>query len=282
MKNIKFLSLILLVLIAASCNPDGKGNLPDIERVPIPLIKVADNSDVLIQDPAAFKGKFTVDLLFKEDVAPKSIDIVVTKNGDYSITKVLEANVTAFPKTVDVDVAKLATLFGISASKIVPGDFFEIGATIVTQSGLTVPAFSKTSNQFSADVANFPGSSLKIKYPVVCPLNFDDFVGEATVDDPNFWEGSYPVTITKEGTNILVVKGFIEDPDAVIKVVVNTKTTKTTVASTNVAPVFTPYTNLKVVGGGEIDACSKTISLNLTYTVDQGSFGTLGLKIKMD
>jgi hypothetical protein len=280
MKNIKFLSPILFVLalFIASCSSDGTGNLPDLERVPIPLMKLVDNSDVLIQDPAEFRGKFSLDLLFKEDQAPKSVDLVVARNGDYKNIKTVQAGVTSFPTIVDVDIAKLASIFGVDASTIIPGDYFEIGANITTQSGFVLPAFSELSNQFSADISNFPGSSLSIKYPVVCPLDLDEFVGEFTIDDPFFYEGEYPVTISREGDNVLVIEGFNED--ATIKVTVNPQTTKVTVPSTMIAADFFGYTNLKVVGGGEINACANTITLNLTYTVDQGSFGTGGLTIK--
>ena len=280
MKNIKFFSPILFVLalFVASCSSDGTGNLPAVEKVPIPLMKLVENSDVLIQDPTTFQGKFTFDLLFKQDQAPKSVDIVVAKNGDYKNVKTVQAGVTSYPTNVDVDVAKLASLFGVDAATIIPGDYFEIGANITTQSGLVIPAFSELSNQFSADIANFPGSSLSIKYPVVCPLDLDAFVGEFTIDDPFFFEGSYPVTISREGDNVLVVEGFNED--ATIKIMVNPQTTKVTVPSTVIAASFFQYTNLKVVGGGEINACGNSITLNLTYTVDQGSFGTGGLTIK--
>jgi hypothetical protein len=281
MKNIKLVSSLLLALsmFVASCSSDGNGNLPDLERVPIPLLKLDDKADVLIQEPAEFKGKFTVDMYFKNDVAPKQVDIVIAKNGDYKTIKVLQAAVTTFPITVDVDAAKLATLFGINVSQIVPGDFFEIGTNIVTQSGMNIPAFSDVSNQFSADVANFPGSSLSIKYPVVCALDLDEFVGVATAED-GFWEDTYDVIITKEGENTLVISGLIQDPKAIIKVVVDPKTVKTSVASTLVAPSLPPYTNLKVVASGELNQCTKTISLNTSFSVDQGNFSATTLVIK--
>jgi hypothetical protein len=34
-----------------------------------------------------------------------------------------------------------------------------------------------------------------------------------------------------------------------------------------------PYTNWAIEGKGEIDACTNKITLNGTFTVDQGSFG---------
>jgi len=39
------------------------------------------------------------------------------------------------------------------------------------------------------------------------------------------------------------------------------------------------YTNPAAAGKGEIDACKKTISMTLTNTVDQGSFGTTAISI---
>ncbi|WP_025763873.1 hypothetical protein [Dyadobacter tibetensis] len=276
---IYFPILAILAIGISSCNDDGKGNIPDLARVPIPLLTQADNSDVLIQEPAEFKGKFSVDLLFPDDTPPKSIDVVITKNGDYKNIKVLQADVTSLPISIDLDAAKIATAFGINVADIVPGDYFEVGATIYTQEGAVVPAFSELGNQFSADISNFPGSNLKLKYPVVCPLDLDNFVGEFTIDDPNFWEASYPVTVTREGDNVLVIKGFVEDPDAVIKITIDPKTTKVAVAKQVFAASFVGYTNGAVQGTGEINACNNSISLNLTYTVDQGSFGTYGLTI---
>jgi hypothetical protein len=282
MKNIKLVSSLLLALslFVASCSSDGNGNLPDLERVPIPLLKFVDNSDVLIQEPADFKGKFTVDMYFKEDVAPKQVDIVIAKNGDYNAVKVIQAAVTSFPVIVDMDAAKLATAFGINVNQIMPGDFFEIGANIVTKSGLTVPAFSNLSNQFSADIANFPGSSLSLKYPVVCPLDLDEFVGEYTAVDPGFMEYDYPVTVTREGENVLVVTGFVDDPKSVIKLTIDPKTTKIILPSTLATASIFGYNNLKVTGGGEINACTNSISLNIGYTVDEGDFGSYALTIK--
>ncbi len=282
MKNIKLINglLLALALFVASCSSDGDGNLPDLSRVPVPLITQAENSDVLIQEPADFKGKFIVDLYFKDDIKPKSIDVVIAKNGAYDKVKVLQANVTAYPTTVDIDAAKIATAFGINVSDIIPGDYFEIGANITTQDGKLSQAFPLVGNQFAADIANFPGSNLNIKYPVVCPLDMDAFVGEFTIDDPLFWEASYPVTVTREGENDLIITGFVEDPAAKIKITVNPQTTKISVPKQIFAPAFVGYTNGSAAGSGEINACANTITLNLTYTVDQGSFGTYGLTIR--
>jgi hypothetical protein len=282
MKNIKIVSSLLLALsiFVASCSSDGNGNLPDLERVPIPLLKLDDNADVLIQEPTEFKGKFTVDMYFKNDVAPKQVDIVVAKNGDYKTVKILQAAVTTFPVTVDIDAAKLATAFGMNVSQIVPGDFFEVGTNIITQSGMTIPAFSDVSNQFSADVSNFPGSSLSLKYPVVCPLDLDEFVGKFTAVDPGFMEYDYPVTITREGENVLVITGFVDDPESVIKVTVDPRTTKTSVPSTLATPSIFGYHNLRVVGTGEINACTNSFTINLGYTVDEGNFGNYLLTVK--
>ena len=271
--------MIIMSVFATSCSENGNGNLPEIERVPIPVITLVDNSDILIQDPATFKGKFTIDMLFKDDTGPKQFDIVVTRNGDYKNLQIIQAGVTSFPTNIEVDATKLASLFGLTLDDVVPGDYFEIGATVVTQSGLTIPAFSDLSNQFSADIVNFPGSSLSIKYPVVCPLDLDDFVGTFTIDDPDVFEGTYPVEITREGENVLVVTGFLGEPDSFIKLTINPKTTGVDVPHQVFTPELFGYNNGAVEGGGEIVACDKTITLNLEYTVDEGSFGTFGLTI---
>jgi hypothetical protein len=281
MKNIKIISSLMLALslFVASCSSDGDGNLPDLERVPIPLLKLDDKADVLIQEPAEFKGKFTVDMYFKDDIAPKQVDVVVAKNGDYKTVKVIQAAVTTFPLTVEVDAAKLATAFGMTVAQIVPGDYFEVGANIVTQSGLTVPAFSDLSNQFSADISNFPGSSLSLKYSVVCPLDLTEFLGKSTIEDPGFMGYDYPVTVTREGENVLVVTGFVDDPKSVIKVTIDPRTARVSVPSTLATPSIFGYNNLRVAGTGEINACENTITINMSYNVDEGSFGSYAFKI---
>jgi len=59
----------LVALVFSSCRKEDNPKLPDLIRVPLPLITVDPTGDASIsaQNSAAFKGKVVVDLYFKND-----------------------------------------------------------------------------------------------------------------------------------------------------------------------------------------------------------------------
>src|SRR6185295_4098316 len=133
MKNSIILSF-LFTLFFVSCRKEDNAKLPDLERVPVPLITKDAAGDAVIsgQDPASFAGKVIVDLFFATDTKPQKIDLVVIKNDDKTIIKTIKEGITAFPTTVEITGSQLETLFG---EPIVAGDNFDIGADITTVSG---------------------------------------------------------------------------------------------------------------------------------------------------
>jgi len=274
---------VLVGLIFSQCRKDDNPKLPKIERVSVPLlIKNETDGDFLIQDPEIFKAVFTTDLYFKDGAKPKSYDVVIAFNGDYSNVKVYKANVTSFPSQFSITGPELYSLFGKTiANDFKVGDYFEIGANIVSESDLSVPAFNKTGSAYGSDIINLPGSSPTIIYRAVCPLDINQFVGDFTVDDPDFWEASYPVQISLEGTDILVVKGWVEDPAAEVKITVDLKKQLVTVPKQIYTPSIAglPYTNYTIVGAGNIDPCTTSISFTAANAVDQGSFGNASISI---
>src|SRR5689334_2305884 len=197
----------LLMLLAFGCSKSDNAKLPSLERVPVPLITVDETKDVLIQDPATFKGQFAVDLYFKDDVKPKKMDIVVARNGNYNNVKVLKADVTSYPTIIQITGPQLAALFGIPVTDIGPGDEYEIGANITLQSGRVIPMFSPTGLGYGTGITNLPNASVQATYRAVCPLELSSFVGAATIEDPDFWGSTYPVTVSLEGTDVLKITG---------------------------------------------------------------------------
>jgi len=106
------------------------------------------------------------------------MDIVVIKNDDKSIVKTIQAGVTTFPSTVDITGSQLATLFGVP---IEAGDNFDIGADITTIDGHLFQAFPATGDAYGAGVFSQPGTSLTVRYSVVC------------VFDPQIYQGAFEV-----------------------------------------------------------------------------------------
>lgn len=279
MKQSLLYSVFAALIFFAGCRKEDDAKIPDLIRVPTPLITKDLNTDATISkdDPNAFKGTFVVGLFFKEDVPPQSFDVVVRKNE--AATKVFKEGISSFPTAVDLTGADLTTLFGAAP---VLGDKFEIGVDMTLQDGTKLQAFPAGGPAYGTGVANQPGASTSIVYSVVCPFDINDFVGSATIEDPDFWEATYPVTVTLEGSDTYKVAGWFEDPATYILVKVNPATLTATIAKRVYAatiPGFT-YTNWAAEGTGVVDACNKEISLSVKNSVDQGSFSATTVVLK--
>jgi hypothetical protein len=275
MSRINYLSgFLFLLLFTVGCRKSDNAKLPELERAPVPLITIDESLDALIQDPTAFKGKYNVDLYFKDDVKPKKMDIVVARNKDYSNVKLLQANVSSYPASFEITGPQLAALFGIAVTDIKPGDIFEIGANVTLQNGKVLPMFSPKGIGYGSGITNLPGSSVVATFRAVCPLNLNAFLGAATIQDADVVGANYPVTVTLEGTNVLKIAGFGGDPAGVLRVNVNTKTQTGTIPSQMFGADFSPYHNPKAEGTAVINACDTEIDFTLATTVDEGSFGT--------
>lgn len=271
-------SFLFLFSIVA-CRKSDNAKLPDLVRVPVPMItKDATGDGTISKDnPDAFNGKFVVDLFFKSDAQPQKMDVVIRKNG--AAVKVFKESITTFPTTVAITGAELASLFG---APLVLGDKFDVGVDITTKDGVKAEAFPATGVAYSPGVANQPGSSTSVQYAVVCPFEIADFVGNATIDDPDFWGGSYPVTITLEGTDTYKISGWVEDPAYYILAKVNKATQTVAIAKRAYGATLpgTSYTNPTAEGTGTIDACEGQIVMSLDNAVDQGSFGASTVVLK--
>lgn len=276
MKKILVFTIIAAFTFLSACRKSDNPKLPELTRVPVPLITKDLTGDGTISkdNPAGFKGKFIVDLYFKDGPKPAKFDVVVIKNGDKTNVKHIQDGVTAFPTTVNVTGAQLITLFG---SAIVLGDKFTIGVNLTTAAGQFFEAFppGPGSVAYGSGLINQPGASTQIDYIAVCPFDISQYVGPATANDPYFWEDSYPVTVTLEGTNGLRVKGINQTPSESVLITINPATLDATVTKQIIdpAPPFFSYTNLAMEGKGTVDACNKRINMNITWTVSQGSFG---------
>lgn len=278
MKRLLTYSIIIAITFLGACRKSDNPNIPDLTRVPVPLITVDEEADITISkdDPALFKGKFVVDNYFKEGSKPKKLDILIIKNGDNSSAVHFKDDITTFPTTLDITGVQLIALFG----PMIQGDEFTIGANVTTEKGEMFEGFpnaqdsrGKYVNPYGGGLNGLPGASTQISYSVVCPLIIDDFVGEATVVDPYFFEGEYKVTISKAEPGVLKVTGINEEPNVAILINLDGKRYTASVAGQIVSDRYGPYHNLTMTGKGSIDACKNSLKLTINWTVDEGSFG---------
>lgn len=292
MKNIHviLITLTLPLLLLTSCKkeygPDKIPNFPVMDNAPVPKFAIDPAGDLVIQQPEEFKSKFTLDLYFPDDLktTPQSADISVVMNNNYKDIRKFKTGITTFPVTVDITGPELATLFNIGIDDIVPGYKFELRVDFTMKDGTVIPGFvilpdknnpTKGSSPITAssDINNWPDSKTNIIFNAVCPLEIDDFVGEAAIGDPFFYEGDYVAQITREGDDMLRFTGLNENPASSFLIKIDSKAFTATVAKQVVEPSIWGYTNLAVQGTGTVDACNKVIILRLNWTVDQGSFG---------
>lgn len=279
-------SIILSFLIAVffvSCRKDDNPKLPDLERVPVPLItKDTSGDDVILgQNPESFAGKFIVDLFFETDVKPQKIDVVVIKNGDKANVKIIQADVTTFPSTIEITGTQLATLFG---APLVAGDNVEIGADITTLSGKTYQAFPTDGEGYGSGVASVPGASTSIQYLVLCGFDKASFNGNYSVaqDDWNDFAVGSPIEVKPgAGDNEISITAY-PSPDygtnrKPMIIVVDPETFEVTVAEQVIGDYDGAPPGATVRGSGTVNPCGDNITLNLTINLGGDDYSDLVL-----
>src|SRR5687767_10357225 len=101
MKKIINISAYLLsvAVILFACRKENNPKLPALIKFPMPVVlKVAGTNQVIsAQNPSAFTGKFTVDMFFKSDQPAQKLDVVVIKNDNRALVKLIQADVTTYP-----------------------------------------------------------------------------------------------------------------------------------------------------------------------------------------
>ena len=293
MKNRKiniFAALTLGLMIAfAGCKKDDGGVRSSvvIKDVPVVSTKIESTGSQAIDmlNLAGFSGKFKVDIYFPGAKPPDKVDIVVRKNGSNANVKVMKKDVTTLPYSLTVTTADIAALFGVAVAL---GDTYDFA-----------PDLYVGVNKFEAfpvtGVGNGPGI---IAYPL-----YSDFARFAAICayDPAIYEGDFVVVsdafgdftpgeivkFTKVSNNSFsFINPYVTSPLPII-VTINTLNNQATIAKQKVGNAFTwqlAYTNPNMAVSASatsvVAPCSKTITLAIAYTVDQGSFGTFNLVLK--
>lgn len=289
-KNI-FYPVILFVLVLSGCTKDDgpikEEYLSIIDAVPAisTAIDPTGSPAIDVLNPASFQGKFTVSNFFTGpgSETPEKVDVVVRKNGATGPNvKVFQANVTSLPATFSITTTELETLFG---APVVLGDSYDFSTDIYIKGGRKYEAFPDGGVPTSSGPTAVPGFSYMARFGAICAYNPDFYEGDFVVvqDDWADWSPGDIVTITRiDNTKFSFIDPFATAPRNPIVVTVNTGNNQVTIPKTSAGAAWGwavgTYTGAFVATGGPATAsfvspCEKTVTLNLSYMVDQGTFG---------
>lgn len=285
--------IVALTLLFVSCKKDdgfiNKQFLSQLEAVPAisTAINATGSQAIDLLSLGTFVGKIDVSSYFPNDaVQAAKVDIVVRKNGLNSNVKVYKSAVTTLPVAYTFNAADIAALFG---TPILLGDTYDFGADIYTAAGSKYEAFPLGGVGNSAGPINMIGYSEFARFAAICAYDPAIYQGNFVVVSDAFGDfvPGEIVPITKiDNTHFSFIDPYVTNPVPII-VTVNTLNNQLTIAKQKIGNAFTwnlTYTNpnMAVTAGTAsfVAPCSKTIDLNITYTVDQGGFGTLLLKLR--
>ena len=292
MKNRKiniFAALTLGLMIAfAGCKKDDGGVRSSvvIKDVPVVSTKIESTGSQAIDllNLAGFSGKFKVELYFPGATPPDKVDIVVRKNGSNANVKVVKKDVTTLPYSLTVSAADIAALFGVAVAL---GDTYDFAPDLYV--GVNkYEAFPATGLGNGPGIIAFPLYSDFARFAAICasdPAIYDgDFVGVSDAFG-DFTPGEI-VKFTKiSNSSFSFINPYVTSPLPII-VNINTLNNQATITKQKVgnAFVWASYTNPNMAVAASstsvVAPCSKTITLAVAYTVDQGSFGTFNLVLK--
>ena len=97
------------------------------------------------------------------------------------------------------------------------------------------------------------------------------------VDDPDLLGSDYPVTVTNgtgADTTIVTINNYSMVSGAKLKLKIVPKSQTIVIEKQFIAAAIPPYPyhNWNAVGTGVVNACDNSMSLKITFSVDEGSF----------
>jgi len=293
MKNRKiniFAALTLgLIITFAGCKKDDGSIRSSVVIMSVPVVSTkidATGSQAIdLLNLAGFSGKFKVDLYFPGATPPDKVDIVVRKNGSNTNVKVVKKDVTTLPFSFTVTSADIAAIFGVAVAL---GDTYDFAPDLYV--GVNkYEAFPVTGTGNGAGVIAYPLYSDYARFAAICAYDPAIYEGDFLVVSDAFGDFSpgEVVKFTKISNNSFsFIDPYVTSPLPII-VTINTLNNQATIAKQKIGNAFTwqlTYTNpnMAVSAGATsvVAPCSKTITLAIAYTVDQGSFGTYNLVLK--
>ena len=289
-KKINILAALTLGLIIAfaGCKKDDGGIRSSvvIKSVPVVSTKIESTGSQAIDllNLAGFSGKFKVELYFPGATPPDKVDIVVRKNGSNTNVKVVKKDVTTLPFSFTVTSADIAAIFGVAVAL---GDTYDFAPDLYV--GVNkYEAFPVTGTGNGAGVISYPLYSDYARFAAICAYDPAIYEGDFVVVSDGFGDFT-PGEIVKftkiSNSSFSFINPYVTSPLPII-VNINILNNQATITKQKIgnAFVWASYTNPNVAVAASstsvVAPCSKTITLAIAYTVDQGSFGTYNLVLK--
>lgn len=289
MKKIITYSILVAFTLLSACRKTDNPKIPTLQKVPVPVLAKDATAAVTIipSDITNFVGKVNVDLFYKSDVLPKKMDLVITKNGDVSNVKVLQADITAFPSVVSFTGPQLLSLFG----SVETCDYFDLGVNITTQDGNLYEAFPPLGVPYGPGVTGQSGGvRVSVNYSTKVEYHPELYSGDFVVVSDEFGDfgtGDVVVLTQISPTSFSFLQPQAKNSLPII-VTVDPESLATSIAKQKIGDYFLwqpAYTNPNVStsaseASNKVSPCDETLTLVLNYTVDQGSFGAFKLILK--
>jgi hypothetical protein len=283
MKYSIIFSFILATVLVAGCRKNDNPRVPELTEVPLPNITLTDGElRIPGDDPASFAASFDVDVYYKQGLQPKSMDIVVVRNGDRANPKVLQADVTTFPTSISLTGQQLIDLFGQS---IELGDAFEIGADMIMDNGTKYPGFPVGGVTYAPGIATLPGINTSLRFAAPClfdPAAYTEGDYEVIVDEWQDFEPGTPVPVSKINDTTYSFK-YAATAAQPIVMVVHPADNSITVASVDYGNYSgDDYTAESVPGANTgVDPCDVSFSVTLHHSLTSGGdIGNYTIKLR--
>ena len=260
MKKINILGfIVMLIVFTISCEelPDPAGErgiaiVPDITDLNPGVFDINDLENSYV--------RFTVNL--PEGTSEDMVTLICSFNNDHA--DVIITEITTFPAVLTITSAEVAQKLGIALTDIERGDVFDFELLITTDGRTTrsTPLVIPAACMYSVSMATGSYHSFSPAYPAGWETE-----GEITLtaDDED------PYTIYVSGLEEL--DGNVEDLGPLV-MHVDPITYAVTVPKKAIASdVWGVYHNIAYEGSGTFSTCDGAYTLNLTITIEEGSFG---------
>lgn len=292
--KIRKISILLALSFGAfiaftGCKKDDGAIRSSVSIADVPTISTsvdASGSQAIdLLNLAAFSGKFKMALYFTDATPPTKVDIVVRKNASNANVKVYKAAVTALPSTYTITAAEIATLFG---APVVLGDSYDFAPDIYV-GDRKFEAFPTVGAGSGAGPVAQPLYSEFARFSAICAFDPTIYQGNFNVVSDGFGDFTpgevVPITAI-DATHFSFKDPYVTSPLPII-VTVNPLNNQLSITKQKIGNAFTwnlTYTNPNMAVSASstsvVAPCSKTLTLAIAYTVDQGGFGTFNLVLK--
>ncbi|MDH3648747.1 MAG: hypothetical protein OEQ53_03645 [Saprospiraceae bacterium] len=279
----KVVTLILTGLLILSCDSDFA---PPHENVPfggfVRFEESISSGTIDIADPSA---KFEATLVApSNNISNYELTALVVK-ADTSIGPVTLKNVTSFPSTLEILPSEIAAAVNMQVSDLDPGDRIDLFANVTRSDGQVF-----TANDFTGDLLN-PGQRQAMQFSIflVCAFNASDAVGNyLIVTDPFVTSLDFERPIEAKagpGEDQITFINMFSHPEG-YDIVVTVTDPPSGAASVSKQPAWhcdnfgCPFGEGRVEGTGLFFSCTGFLTLDLTHTVDAGSFGSFKMELQ--